>query len=137
MFQSKESQANAKLSSYLMMIIAIVIVLAVFTLLLCGVLLTTGYTVAAGIFALLGVIAIASAGAVLYQNRRQTTAKKNEPPKVMSIIECKSCGTKSSREHQRGDFVFKDVGACQKCSGRQVITGIFKEITEKEKTYAI
>jgi hypothetical protein len=64
---------------------------------------------------------------------------KIEIPKVMTTIQCtnKSCDTKTVREFQRGDYVFKELDACQKCSGRQMVTAIFKEVKEKEKTYAV
>jgi hypothetical protein len=61
---------------------------------------------------------------------------KIETPKVMTTIDCGKCG-KTTREYQRGDFVFKDLGACQKCGDRQVITAIYKEVKEKEKTYNV
>lgn len=138
MNRSKESQINARLSSYLMMIIFVVVALAVAALLLAGSLLITGQSpTAAGLLAVIGVFAMGLSVAVLYQTRRRTIAMKNEAPKVMTTIECKKCGTKNVREHQRGDFVFKEVGACQKCSDQQLITAIFKEVTEKEKTYAV
>jgi hypothetical protein len=77
-------------------------------------------------------------GVVLYQNSRRSAALKIEAPKVMTYIECKSCGTKISREFQRGDFVFKELDECQKCQEqKQMITGIYKEIKEKEKTYTV
>lgn len=63
---------------------------------------------------------------------------KVDTPKVMTIIECRKCGFKNTREFQRGDYVFKELEACQKCSEeKQMITGIYKEIKEKEKTYAV
>ena len=63
---------------------------------------------------------------------------KIEIPKVMTTIECRKCGTKTTREFQRGDFVFKELDACPKCPGeKQVVTAIYKEVKEKEKTYAV
>ena len=65
---------------------------------------------------------------------------KIDIPKVMTTIECtnKGCASKNVHEFQRGDFVFKELDvACQKCSGRQMITAIYKEVKEKEKTYNV
>ena len=65
---------------------------------------------------------------------------KIDIPKVMTTIECqnKGCQNKTVREFQRGDYVFKDVETpCPKCGGKQMITGIYKEVKEKEKTYAV
>lgn len=57
-------------------------------------------------------------------------------PKMMTTIECNKCGKKTVREFQRGDFVFKELDACQ-CGGKQLITAIYKEIIEKEKNYGV
>jgi hypothetical protein len=50
--------------------------------------------------------------------------------------ENKKCASKTVREFQRGDYVFKELDVCQKCPDeKQMITGIYKEVKEKEKTY--
>ena len=138
MIQSKESQINAKLANYLMIIVFIVLALAIISLLMAGSFAISGANYAfAGLLAIVGIFAIALSFVILYQNRKRMVAMKNEAPKVMTTIECKKCGTKDVRVHQLGDFVFKEVGPCQKCSEQQLITAIYKEIKEKEKTYAI
>ena len=39
---------------------------------------------------------------------------------------------------KRGDYVYKDLDACQKCPDtKQIITAIYKEVKEKEKTYNV
>ena len=92
----------------------------------------------AGFLAIIGIFALASSAVILYQNSKRSAAMKIEPPKVMTYIECKSCGTKTTREFQRGDFVFKEIDVCPKCpEQKQMITGVYKEIIEKEKTYAV
>jgi ribosomal protein L40E len=60
---------------------------------------------------------------------------KIEAPKVMTTVECRKCGTKNVREFKRGDYVFKDLEACKKCDDKMLITAIYKEVKEKEKTY--
>ena len=63
---------------------------------------------------------------------------KIEIPKVMTTIECKKCGIKTVREYQRGDYVYKELDACPKCPDtKQIITAIYKEVKEKEKTYNV
>jgi hypothetical protein len=63
---------------------------------------------------------------------------KIEIPKVMTTVECKKCGTKTVREFQRGDYVYKDLEACPKCPDtKQLITAVYKEVKEKEKTYNV
>ncbi len=92
----------------------------------------------AGFLAIIGVVALSMSMFTLYQSRRQAAEMKIEVPKVMTTIECKKCGTKTMREFQRGDYVYKDLDACPKCPDtKQVITAVYKEIKEKEKTYNV
>jgi hypothetical protein len=74
----------------------------------------------------------------LYQSRKQAAEMKIEIPKVMTTVECKKCGTKTVREFQRGDYVYKELDACSKCPDtKQLITAVYKEVKEKEKTYNV
>ena len=42
------------------------------------------------------------------------------------------------REFQRGDYVYKELDACPKCPDtKQLITAVYKEVKEKEKTYNV
>jgi Zn finger protein HypA/HybF involved in hydrogenase expression len=145
---NQTSAATKKISTYITMIVAIVIALAVISLLLAAYLAYTGSTAAgstkagdysaAGVLAVIGLIALTMSSFTLFQSRRQAAEMKIEIPKVMTTIECRKCGTKTAREFQRGDFVFKELDACQKCAGeKQMITAIYKEVKEKEKTYAV
>ena len=93
---------------------------------------------AAGFLAIIGLIALTMSIFTFYQSRRQAAQMKIDIPKVMTTIECKKCGTKTVREFQRGDYVYKELDACQKCPGtKQLITAIYKEVKEKEKTYNV
>jgi Na+/melibiose symporter-like transporter len=83
----------------------------------------------------LGLISISLATYVLFQSRRHATSVKIIPPQVMTTIECRKCNIKSVREFQRGDFVYKELEKCPKCEDNQIITAIYKEVKEKEKTY--
>ena len=84
---------------------------------------------------ILGIISMTLATYVLFQSKRHVTAMKIVSPQVMTTVECKKCGTKTVREFQRGDYVYKDLGKCEKCDDKQLITAIYKEVKEKEKTY--
>lgn len=142
--------ASKKISNYITMIVVIVIVLAVIALALAANLYYTGLGAsgstqagdyaAAGILALIGLIALTMSTFTLFQSRRQTAQMKIEVPKVMTTIGCnnKSCDAKTIREFQRGDYVYKELDApCQKCGGRQMITAIYKEVKEKEKSFNV
>jgi len=131
------SPATAKISTYLMMIVLIVIALSVVALMLSVNALIVGNEVVAGYLLIIGFIAMALSVYVLLQSRRRIASMKIEAPKVMTTVECRKCGFKSVREFQRGDFVFKDLDACQKCNEKMIITAIYKEVKEKEKTYGV
>jgi hypothetical protein len=131
------SSATTKISTYLMMIVLIVLALSVVALMLSVNAFIVGNEVVAGYLLLIGFIAMALSVYVLLQSRKRIASMKIEAPKVMTTVECKKCGFKSVREFQRGDFVFKELEACQKCEDKMLVTAIYKEVKEKEKTYAV
>ena len=148
--ESQTSAQSKKISNYITMIVLIVLALSIAALILAVGNYTTGLSetgatqagdfLSAGVFAVIGAIALVMSVFTLYQSRRQTAEMKIEIPKVMTTIQCtsKNCDSKTIREFQRGDFVFKEIDVpCQKCSGRQMITAIYKEVKEKEKTYSV
>jgi hypothetical protein len=133
----QQSSAN-KISSYLLFIVLIVIGLSVIALISAIWAYTIERIVEAGFLIIIGAFALALSCVILYQTRRGTAAMKIEAPKVMTYIECKGCNTKITRDFQRGDFVFKELDTCPNCpEQKQMITGVYKEIKEKEKTYAV
>ena len=139
MTQAQSNAAN-KISTYLMFIVIIVVGLSIVALFSAFYAYTIGNDVVAGFLLIIGLLALGLSAAVLYQTRGKASTMKIEAPKVMTTIECnnKGCGFKSVREFQRGDFVFKDLDVtCQKCGSKQMITGIYKEVKEKEKTYNV
>jgi hypothetical protein len=86
--------------------------------------------------AITGVIAMTLSAYVLLQSRRTATMMKQAPSKVMTTVECRKCCVKNVRDFQRGDYVYKELEACQKCpDDKMIITAIYKEVKEKEKTY--
>ncbi|MDR2707502.1 MAG: hypothetical protein LBB87_01975 [Nitrososphaerota archaeon] len=134
----QQSSSVSKISSYLLLIVAIVMSLAIVAIFSAVYAYMIDCLIQAGFLLIIGAFALAISLVVLYQTRRNAAALQDEAPKVMTIIECKNCGTKITRDFQRGDFVFKELGACEKCpEQKQMITGVYKEIKTKEKTYAI
>ena len=131
------SSAATKISTYLLMIVLIVLALSIVALILSVNAFIVGNEIVAGYLLVIGFIAMGVATYVLFQSRKRVASMKIEAPKVMTTIECKKCGFKSVREFQRGDFVFKDLDACQKCNDKMIITAIYKEVKEKEKTYGV
>jgi hypothetical protein len=133
----KSLSATTKISTYLMMIVLIVLALSVVALMLSVNAFIVGNEVVAGYLLLIGFIAMALSVYVLLQSRKRIASMRIEAPKVMTTVECKKCGFKSVREFQRGDFVFKELEACQKCEDKMLVTAIYKEVKEKEKTFAV
>ena len=131
------SSTSKRISTYLMMIVLIVLALSIVSLLLSVNAFAAGNDMLAGFLLVIGFIAMALSVYVLLQSRKRAASLKIEAPKVMTTIECKKCNFKSIRQFQRGDFVFKDLDPCQKCNENMIITAIYKEVKEKEKTYNV
>ena len=129
------TSTTTRISTYLMMIVLIVLALSIVALVLSVQVFIEGNQIVAGYLLVIGFIAMGLSAYVLLQSRRRVTSMKIETPKVMTTVECRKCGFKSVREYQRGDFVFKELEACQKCDDKMLITAIYKEVKEKEKTY--
>ena len=136
--QTQSTNANQKISTYLTMIVLVVMALGVTALLIAGETYLAGDQLAAAVLAGIGLIALVLSGFLLYQSKLQSKQVKLEAPKVMTTIECK-CGGKTVREFQRGDYVYKELDVpCPKCpTTHQMITAIYKEVKEKEKTYNV
>ena len=128
------SSASTKISTYLMMIVLIVLALSIVALVSAVYVYETDFEFAVILLAM-GILAMGMSVYVLLQSRKRMASMKIEAPKVMTTVECKKCNFKNVREFQRGDFVFKDLEPCQKCNEKMIITAIYKEVKEKEKTY--
>ena len=136
MNETSQSSATTKISTYLIMIVLIVLALSIVAL-ISAVTIFPEAPQMAGFLLLIGFIAMSLAAYVLLQSRRRAISMKIEPPQVMTTIECRKCGFKSSRAYQRGDYVFKELEKCQKCDDKMMITAIYKEVKEKEKTFPV
>jgi len=131
------SSASTKISTYLVMIVLIVLALSAAALIWSVSAFIEGNEIVAGYLLVIGFITISMSLYVLFQSRKRVASMKIEAPKVMTTVECRKCGFKSVREFQRGDFVYKDLDPCQKCDDKMIITAIYKEVKEKEKTYGV
>jgi hypothetical protein len=115
------------------MIIFITLALSLTALISAVSFFTSGEEVIAGYLLLIGALGLAFSTYMLLQTRRRMSSLRIEVPPIMSTIECKKCGFKNVREFQRGDYVFKEVEPCQKCSDKMLITAIYREVKEKDK----
>jgi hypothetical protein len=82
----------------------------------------------------IGFLAMGLSGYILFQSRKRVAAMKVESPPILTTIECRKCNIKNVREFERGDYVYKELGPCEKCENDQkIITAIYREVKEKEK----
>jgi ABC-type multidrug transport system fused ATPase/permease subunit len=130
------SSATSKISTTLTMIVLIVLAMSIVALITAVTYYQSSPELAVYLL-IIGLVAMGMSVYVLFQSRKRAASMKIEAPKVMTTIECRKCNIKNVREFQRGDFVFKDLEPCQKCNDNMIITAIFKEVKEKEKTYGV
>jgi formate dehydrogenase assembly factor FdhD len=134
MSKTSAAPGTAKISTFVLLIVLIVLALSIAALgLAANAFLAEEETLAAYLLAI-GAIAMTLSVYVLLQSRRHVANIKIVNPAMMTTIECGKCGVKNVREFQRGDYVFKELEPCQKCPDtKMMITAIYKEIKEKEK----
>ena len=136
MSKTSSAPGTAKISMFMLMIVFIVLALSVVAIALAVNAFVLGEETVAGYLLVIGFIAMTLSAYVLLQSRRRVMSMKIEKPSMMTTIECRKCGAKSAREFQRGDYVFKELGPCEKCpDDKMLITAIYREIKEKEKTF--
>jgi hypothetical protein len=83
-------------------------------------------------YAIASSVAIVLAASSLMQMRRRIQILQRIATKVLSVILCANCGFKVVRAFSEGDFVYKEVGKCQQCSGTMRIDSIYAEEPAKK-----
>jgi hypothetical protein len=129
-----QPSAATRISSFVLLIIFLTLALSLTALILATTFFGQGNEIIAGYLLLLGFIGVALSTYVLFQTRRRIMRLRIVVPPIVTTIECKKCGFKSVREFQRGDYIFKQGEPCQKCNEKMLITAIYKEVKDKEKT---
>lgn len=130
---SSEPSPAAKVSSFVLLAILIMVVVAIMALTLSVQAYSLGNYEIATILLVIGFIGVAACTYVLFQTRQRMIRLRIELPPITTTIECRKCGFKTVREFQRGDYVFKEVDVCQKCNEKMLITAIYREVREKGK----
>ena len=134
--KSNSSPTTNRISSFAFMIVLAVMALSIVAFGLAVNAYLLGQEVVAIYLAIIGMVAMTLSAYVLMQSRRTAVMMKTATSKVMTTVECRKCGFKNVRDFQRGDYVYKELEACQKCpDDKMIITAIYKEVKEKEKTY--
>jgi cation transport ATPase len=132
MSQTNASAPTTRISAFLLMVVFVTLALSFVALIFAAYALDQN-TEAAYVLMLLGVIGVAISTYVLYQTRRRLSKLKIVVPPVLTTLECTACHEKDTREFLRGDYIFKEGEKCKKCGGRTLITGIYREVKDKEK----
>ena len=132
MSQTNASAPTTRISAFLLMVVFVTLALSFVALIFAAYALDQN-TEAAYVLMLLGVIGVAISTYVLYQTRRRLSKLKIVVPPVLTTLECTACHEKDTREFVRGDYIFKEGEKCKKCGGRTLITGIYREVKDKEK----
>ena len=135
MTTNSSPSATSRISTFVLLIVLITLALSLVALGLAVSFFETSEPTAYFLL-FIGFIGVVMAAYVLLQSRRHVMSMKIEKPTMMTTIECRKCGFKSVREFQRGDYVYKELEACQKCpDDKMIITAIYREVKEKEKTF--
>ena len=134
MTNKANSTGSNKISTFVLAAIYITLILSVVAIFVgvtafyeTGSMEVTAYLLA------IGFIALALSGYYLFQSRKHVATLKIDAPKILTTVECIKCGIKSTRDFQRGDYVYKELDKCTKCEDKQVITAIYREATQKEQ----
>jgi cytochrome b subunit of formate dehydrogenase len=131
-----ETQATGpttRISTFVLAVVFLTLAIS-FAALIFGINILEQNTEAAWILLMFGFFGVAISTYVLFQTRRRLSKLKIVVPPVTTTIECKKCNFKNVREFQRGDYIFKEGETCQKCNEKMLITAIYREVKEKEKT---
>jgi len=78
-------------------------------------------------YAIASSVAIVLAVSSLMQMRRRILMLQSIAARVLSVVLCSNCGFKVVRAFAEGDFVYKEVGKCQQCSGTMRVDSIYAE----------
>lgn len=128
----QEQSEATKIPGRVLIILFVAIILSLTAILMASVIIDV-YPDIAWVLLIFGAIGAVMSGYTLLQLRQRVIRTKIESPPVTTTLECKACGIKSTREFQRGDYIFKEGEPCQKCKGKTLITAIFRVVKEKEK----
>lgn len=132
MGQKSTGNAATRVSPFVLLIIILTLVLSLTALIIALNVIDTNQ-LAAGWLMLIGALGVVISTYVLFQARRRNSKQKIETLPIVTTVECRKCGVKTTREFQRGDYIFKELEPCQKCNDKMLITAIYREVKESEK----
>lgn len=74
-----------------------------------------------------GILGLILALSSLSRLRGHIALMERELKKVRTVVECIKCQMKMLRDFTAGDYVNKEVGECQQCGAKMVISSIYQE----------
>lgn len=83
-------------------------------------------------YAVASSVAVVLAVSSIMQMRKRIVTLQRLATKVLSVVLCGNCGFKVVRAFADGDFVYKEVGKCQQCSGTMRVESIYAEEPPKK-----
>ena len=130
-----KAQPMRKISPFLLMIILVTIVLSLSALFIAvDSIINQSDILNSYSFLAIGFFGIAISAYMLLQTRGKSTRISSfEVPKVITTLECPKCDFKNIRDFEKGDYIFKENGSCQKCNENMKITAIYREVKKKKK----
>lgn len=75
---------------------------------------------------------VASWGIYFFAGKPQK-APEEAVETVMTVIGCKGCDVREERAFVAGDYIFKELGQCKKCSGASFIKAIYAVTPPKKE----
>jgi predicted membrane channel-forming protein YqfA (hemolysin III family) len=80
-----------------------------------------------------GLVLLVASWAIYFFGERSAKPAEEEPKEtVITVIGCKNCDMREERAFVQGDYIFKDMGPCKKCSGSSYIKAIYAVPIKKE-----
>ena len=122
-----------KISPFLLVIVLIVFILSLSALFMAvqSIVEQTDITSSYSFLAI-GFFGLAISAYMLLQTKGKPSHMSLELPRVLTTLECPKCDFKSIRDFQREDYIFKEIGPCQKCDEKMKITAIYREAKKKK-----
>lgn len=134
---TQETSSSTKISTFILTVIISILVLSLASIYLAVMAysdLSAG-DFSAGYFLIIGFIGLALSIYMLYQTKRSVLRLTIKTPPVLTTIVCQKCAFKNVRDFREGDYIFKEMEPCPKCTDKMVITSIYREVEEKKRKF--
>ena len=119
-------------SLFLYLIVSFVLLVFSILVLYQGLSLYSGQADVAMLWISMGALGMGTSFFITWRLRKGAIAPQVSQFNVVTVEECGKCDFKSLRKFERGDYVFKKVEKCPKCSDSMSITSIYYEAPAKK-----